>query len=298
MKAERYAYYPGCSQHGTAIEYEMSTRAVAQSLGIELVDIEDWSCCGSTPAHTVDHLLYGALAARNLAIAEKMKLGIVVTPCPSCLVALKNALAIAQDEEAKKELNGVIDLPFRGALEAKSMLQVIFEDIGVDTLAEKVTKPLTGLRFAPYYGCLLTRPPQRAQFDDPENPISIDRILEALGAEVPDFPFKTECCGAAFGLPKRDMVLTLSGKVLDMARQIEADGIVLACGLCHQNLDLRQGQISSHLGTHFKIPILYITQLIGLALGFSPQEMGIDKHAVSAENLLRKWEDNLKEHTE
>jgi heterodisulfide reductase subunit B len=295
MKARQYAYYPGCSQEGTATEYEISARAVAKALGLRLVDIEDWSCCGSTPAHTVDHLLYGALAARNLALVEKMKLGTVVTPCPSCLIAFKSALTMARDKETLREINELINLPFKGEIEAKSLLQIIFEDIGVNAVAEKVKKPLTGLKFAPYYGCILTRPPGLAQFDDPENPVSMDKIVVALGAEVPDFPFKTECCGAAFGLPKRDVVQALSAKVLEMAEAIEADAIVVACPLCHQNLDLRQDQVNSYRGSDTQMPILYITQVIGLALGFSPPEMGLDKHAVSADKVLKKWEANLKE---
>lgn len=291
MMAGRYAYYPGCSLQGTAVEYDISSRAVARALGIELIEVEDWSCCGSTPAHTVDQLLYGALAARNLAIAEAMGLATVVAPCPSCLVALKNALAMVQEDERRKELNELLELPFKGELQAKSLLQVIFEDVGVEVLAQKVKKPLKGMRLVPYYGCILTRPPKRAQFDDPENPISMDRILEALGAEVPDFPFKTECCGAAFGLPKRELVLTLSAKVLEMAQEVGADAIVVACPLCQQNLDLRQGQINSHCGTYFELPVLYFTQLIGLAMGFSPNEMGMDKHAVKADRLLEKWQE-------
>ena len=248
-----------------------------------------------SPAHTVDQLLYGALAARNLAIAEKRGLATVTTPCPSCLVAFKTAVAMAQDNETLKELNELIDLPFEGAIQAKSLLQVIFEEVGVEALEEKVTKPLKGMKFAPYYGCILTRPPDRAQFDDPENPISMDRILEILGAEVPDFPFKTECCGAAFGLPKRDLVLTLSAKIIDMAQEIGVDAIVVACPLCQQNLDLRQGQINAHRGIHVELPILYITQLIGLSLGFSPKEMGLDKHAVRVDGLLEKWKEKCEE---
>jgi heterodisulfide reductase subunit B len=298
MKARQYAYYPGCSQQGTAVEYDISTRAVAKELGIRLIDVEDWSCCGSTPAHTVDHLLYGALAARNLALVEGMKLGTVVTPCPSCLTAFKRALEIAQDAEMLEELNELIDLPFQGVIEAKSLLQVIFEEIGVEALAARVKKPLTGLRLAPYYGCILTRPPRLAQFDDPENPVSMDKILAALGAEVPDFPFKTECCGAAFGLAKRDVVQTLSAKVLEMAEAIKADAMVVACPLCHQNLDLRQGQVNAYRGSHAQMPIFFITQVIGLAMGFSPEEMGIGKHAVSSEGVLKKWEANLKERKE
>ena len=296
MKTKRYAYYPGCSQHGTAAEYEVSARAVADKLGITLVDIEDWSCCGSTPAHTVDHVLYGALAARNLALAEQMKLDTMVTPCPSCLIALKSARVMAQDKARLQELRELIDLPLKGTIEVKSLLQVIFEDIGLEALTAMVKRPLTGLTFAPYYGCILTRPPQLAQFDDAENPVSMDKIIAAVGAQAPDFSFKTECCGAAFGLAKRQIVQTLSAKVLAAAEVIAADAIVVACPLCHQNLDLRQDQVNAFRGARSKMPIWYITQVVGLALGFSPHEMGLDKHAVASDAILAKWENQVKEH--
>lgn len=295
MKTKRYAYYPGCSQHGTAAEYEVSARAVADKLGITLIDVEDWSCCGSTPAHTVDHVLYGALAARNLALAEQMKLDTMVTPCPSCLIALKSARVMAQDKEHLQELRELIDLPLKGTMEVKSLLQVIFEDIGLEALTAKVKQPLTGLTFAPYYGCILTRPPQLAQFDDAENPVSMDKIIAAVGANAPDFPFKTECCGAAFGLAKRQIVQTLSAKVLAAAEAIAADAIVVACPLCHQNLDLRQEQVNAFRGARSPMPVWYITQVVGLALGFSPHEMGLDKHAVASDAILAKWETHLKE---
>ncbi|OGP93925.1 MAG: heterodisulfide reductase subunit B [Deltaproteobacteria bacterium RBG_16_54_18] len=298
MKAKRYAYYPGCSQHGTAAEYEVSARAVADKLGITLVEVEDWSCCGSTPAHTVDHVLYGALAARNLALAEQMKLDTMVTPCPSCLIALKSARVMAQDKEHLQELRELIDLPLKGTIEVKSLLQVIFEDIGLEALTAKVKQPLTGLTFAPYYGCILTRPPQLAQFDDAENPVSMDKIIAAVGANAPDFPFKTECCGAAFGLAKRQIVQTLSAKVLAAAEAIAADAIVVACPLCHQNLDLRQEQVNAFRGARSRMPVWYITQVVGLALGFSPHEMGLDKHAVASDAILAKWETHLKEHAQ
>jgi heterodisulfide reductase subunit B len=222
----------------------------------------------------------------------------LVTGCPACLVAFKNALDLAAAGESRQAMNDLLDRPLEGPMEAKSLLQVIVEDVGADAVAERVTKPLTGLRVAPYYGCLLTRPPERAQFDDPENPTSMDTILHAVGANVPEFPFKTECCGASLSIPKRDVVLTLSGKVLAMAQDVGADAITLACPLCHQNLDLRQAQINAHQGTSFNLPILYITQVIGLAMGFTPVEMGLDKHAVGSTALLKKWEGNRREREE
>lgn len=294
MRREGYAYFPGCTQKGTAVECEMSARKVAEALDIQLVELEDWSCCGSTPAHTVDPLLYGALAGRNIAIAEQMGFSQVVTPCPSCLVALKTALQLARNGESLNDLRELVGLPLEGDGQAKSLLQIVYEDVGMEKLGEQIKKPLTGVRLVPYYGCILTRPPQRAQFDDPENPISMDRLLETAGAEVPEFPFKTECCGAAFGLPKRDMVLALSAKILEMAREVGADAVVVACPLCHQNMDLRQDQIGARRGIEKGMPIIYFTQALGLALGFSAKEMGLDKHAVSTGKLLSKWEESFK----
>ncbi len=154
-------------------------------------------------------------------------------------------------------------------------------------MARHVTTSLPGLRIAPYYGCILNRPPKLACFDDPENPISMDRILAAAGVEGADFAFKLECCGAAFGVPKKEMVLRLTAKVLSMAVDAGANCIAVACPLCQQNLDLRQGQVNAALGTSFDIPILYFSQVLGLAYGYSPEALGIQKHIVSPDGLIR-----------
>jgi len=163
----------------------------------------------------------------------------------------------------------------------------MYEDIGLEEVAKKVTHALPDLVVAPYYGCILTRPPEIAQFDDPENPISMDKILEAVGVKVSNFVFKLECCGAAFGVPKRDMVNRLTAKVLDMALDSGANCIAVACPLCQQNLDLRQSQVNALMGTNYNIPILYFSQIVGLTYGLTPKELGIDKLIVSADNLVR-----------
>lgn len=283
-----YPYYPGCSQMGIAIEYDLSTRACCKALGIELIDIPDWSCCGSTPAHTVDHTFSAALAARNLAIVEEMGYKSVITPCPSCLTALKTANHRMENQTFREKVNGLLDSPFNGEVEAKSVLQVFVEDLGLDKIADKVKNTLTGLRVAPYYGCIMNRPPELMAFDDPENPIAMDRIVEALGAEVTLFPFKVECCGAAHGVPKKDVVMFLSNKLLSMAEESGANAIVVPCPLCHQNLDLRQSQINSSQNKVFDIPIFYFTQLIGLAMGIKEKELGLNKHIVSPKGLLKR----------
>jgi heterodisulfide reductase subunit B len=258
-----------------------------KALGVELVEPDDWSCCGSSPAHTVDYVFAAALAARNLAIVEKMGLPTITTPCPSCLMAFKKANRGMADEAFRKDVNELLDEPYNCGVEAKSSLQVIYEDIGLEAITSRVTHMLPDLKAAPYYGCILNRPPDIAQFDDPENPVAMDKLLLALGVEVRDFAFKTECCGAAFSMPKRTMVNELTYKVLSMALDAGANCVVVACPLCQQNLDLRQGQVNSLMGSNLNIPVLYFTQVMGLAYGYSPKELGMDKIFVSADSLIK-----------
>ncbi len=283
-----YAYYEGCSLEGTAVAYNMSVRLVMKSLGVELREPPDWSCCGSTPAHAVDHVLAAALAARNLSIIERMGSSTVAVPCPSCLAAFKKAhTRMARNKVFKNEVNELLDTPYECGVEAKSALQIIYEDLGLDEAAKPVTTQLPDLKIAPYYGCILNRPPKIANFDDPENPISMDRVLQAVGVEVVDYAFKVECCGAAFAVPKRDTVLQLTSKVLAMALEAGANCIAVACPVCQMNLDMRQGQINAAMGTSFDIPIVYFSQIMGLTYGYSPKELGLDKNLVSADALIR-----------
>jgi len=284
------AYYPGCSQTGTAAEYDRSSRACCAALGVELVDVPDWTCCGSTPAHTVDHFLAGALAARNLLQAELAGFDRVTTPCPSCLAALRTASHhLAEKAPAENgapqdsgpnyrtEVERLLDRPAPLRASAVSVLQVLTEDVGLEAMTSAVTRPLTGLRVAPYYGCIMNRPPGLMQFDDPENPTAMDRVLTACGATVVDYPFKTECCGAAFGMPRLDIMQRLSARLLDMAASCGADAIVVACPLCQMNLDLRRGQVNAKAGTSHTMPVPYFTQLLGLALGLPESGLGLDK---------------------
>jgi len=286
-QALTYAYYPGCSGLGTSREYDQSTRAVCDALGIGLADIPDWSCCGSSPAHTVDHVLSAALAARNLAKVEAMGRDTAVTPCPSCLTNLRTASHRMADDAFRERTNALLDTPCRNTVTAKSVLQILAEDVGLDALARKVVKPLAGLRVAAYYGCIMNRPPEVMRFDDHENPMAMDGILAALGADVRPFPLKVECCGASYGVARRDIVARLSGRLLAAAEDVGAEMVATACPLCQMNLDLRQGQINSAGGTSHHMPVLYFTQLMGLALGVPEERLGLDKVCVSPRGALR-----------
>jgi heterodisulfide reductase subunit B len=235
----------------------------------------------------VDQTFAAALAARNLTIVEKMKCPTLTTPCPSCLMAFKKAQRrMAKNQVFRDEVNSLLDEPYKCTVTAKSTLQVIYEDIGIEAVAEPVTTQMPDLKVAPYYGCILTRPPEVASFDDPENPVSMDKILEAVGVKVVDFAFKLECCGAAYGAPKKEAVTILTEKVLSMALDAGANCIAVACPLCQQNLDLRQAQVNAARGSSFNIPVLYFSQIMGLAYGFTPSQLGIDKCIVSAESLI------------
>lgn len=288
MNEKEYAYYSGCALESSATEYNDSLKEVLKVLGIRIREPEDWSCCGSSPAHTVDQVFAHALAARNLTLIEKMGLDTVIAPCPSCMTVLKRAhLSMKKNGEIRKKVNEIIEEPYNLGVQAKSALQVIYEDVGLEKISELAVYEIPDLKVAAYYGCILTRPPEVAEFDDPENPISMDRILEAAGIKVCDFAFKTECCGAAFGLVKKEVVNKLTYKVLSMARECGANCIAVCCPLCQQNLDLRQDQVNRLMRTDFHIPVLYFSQLLGLVFGIPEKRLGLDKLIVSPKHIVQ-----------
>ncbi len=283
-----FAYYPGCSGLGTSREYDSSTRAVCAALGLDLVDIPDWSCCGSSPAHTLDHSLSAALAARNLELVEQMGLDTTLTPCPSCLTNLKTSAHRMKRKDFRRKVNGLLDRPYQGSVKSMSVLQAMVEQVGVEKISASVRQPLNGLRLAPYYGCIMNRPSDIMEFDDPENPTAMDQILTALGADVVPFPLKTECCGASYGVPRKDIVTRLSGKLLTCARDAGAEAVVVACPMCQMNLDLRQDQLSKAAGINFRMPVMYFTQVMGFAMQLAEKELGLDKLCVNPRFILSR----------
>ena len=282
----KYGYFPGCVLSSIGYDYHLSLKYVMKALGIDLVEVKDWVCCGASSAHATSHLLSIALPVLNLSHAEKEQLDKLIAPCPACLSRFKAANAeLEHDAGLKNDIWKVLDHKYRGKVKVYHPLEV-FVEMGVQKIREKIRKKLKGLKVACYYGCLLTRPPQIAQFDNAENPQSMDILVRALGAETMDWSFKTECCGAVMALPQSDMVLKLSNDILRHAKEAGATAIAVACPLCQANLDGRQGQIEETYDTRYGIPILYFTQLMGLALGALPQEVGIQKLITSPQDVL------------
>ena len=282
----KYAYYPGCSAESTARDLHSSSMAVARALYIKFIEPEGWSCCGSTPAHQTDRVLASSLAAVNLVSAKKMDLDLVVN-CAECFSRLKAANHEIQNNPGMREkIAETIGTEYDGSVKVRHFIEVLLKDIGIAKLKDRITHSLNGLKVASYYGCLLVRPPEVTNFDDQENPVSMDRLVSALGGKSLDWPHKVECCGGSLALTRTDVVLDLTDSIIGMARDAGADCIAVACPMCQINLDMRQGDINREKNRDYNMPIIYITQLLGLCLGISPQELGLEKLMVSPKNVV------------
>ena len=283
------AYYPGCSLHSTAIEYDMSTRAVADKIGLELVEPSGWVCCGTTPTHSTDHVLSTVMPMKSLAQIEEQGQSYVTVPCPSCLIRFRTAIRdVERDPELREQVLNKTKYTPSPDLTVDHLLTTITERVGIEAVAAAVTRLLAGLKVVCYYGCVITRPPELTGARECEYPMNMDHLTRALGAETLDWSYKTECCGASLSISRLPIALDMSRRVLDNAEDVGADAIVVACGLCHSNLDVRQQQIGEQRGQAYDMPILYFTQLMGLAFGLEPAVLGMDKHFITAEPLLRE----------
>ncbi|KKM12310.1 heterodisulfide reductase subunit B [Clostridiales bacterium PH28_bin88] len=284
----KYAYYPGCSLESTGLEYDLSARAVAKHLGVELWEIPEWNCCGASAAHSTNHLLALALPARNLAIAEKEGLDVAV-PCAACFNRMKHTEAAVRESAATREtVADVIEMDYKGGNSAYALLDVLVNRVGVEAIREKVVKPLTGLKVACYYGCLLVRPPKVTQFDDPEDPRTMDRLIEALGGTPVNWTHKTECCSVGHATVKPGVAGPVLNAIFTQAQAAGADCLAAACPLCFLNLDMRQAQVCGHFKGDYRLPVFYFTELMGVAMGYSPKEMGVTKHFVDPMPLLEQ----------
>lgn len=275
----KLGFYPGCSLTGSSREYNESLLAISKEAGIELVEISDWNCCGATAAHNLNQELSVSLPARNLALAELDEMEELVVPCAACY----NRLVMTQHElgenaDLKALISKKLQMPLKNNIKILNVLQFLEKYI-VPRLDELVKAPLA-YDVACYYGCLLVRPQKVMQTERFEDPMTMDVIMQKLGAKAIDWPFKTECCGAGFSVSKTEIVGELSGKIVRNAIGRGAKAIVVACPMCHSNLDMRRPAIENYLQRKVDIPVIYITQAIALAMGLSPQQAGIQRHFV------------------
>ncbi|MFA6319101.1 MAG: CoB--CoM heterodisulfide reductase iron-sulfur subunit B family protein [Elusimicrobiota bacterium] len=284
-----YLYYPGCSLKGTGKAYEESLLAVCRCLGIGLTEIPDWNCCGATAYMSAEELKAHALVSRNLALAEDAaaKGGLkreIVAPCSACYLVLSKTLHALEDSPKTRELvtgalkAGGLDMPKPG-LAVRHPLDVLINDVGLEAVKAKIKNPLKGLKLAPYYGCQIVRP--YATFDDQANPVTMDKLVEAAGAECVPFPLKTRCCGGSLTGTVPEAGLRLAYFILKEAKKRGAQAVVTVCPLCQFNLDGYQDKMASVYGA-VDMPVLYFTQVLGLAMGLSEEELGIRRGIVSA----------------
>jgi heterodisulfide reductase subunit B len=282
----KYGYFPGCSLKGTGRAYEESLLPVMRHLGVELNELDDWNCCGATAYMAVDEAKACALAARNLALAEQEGYQQILAPCSACYLVLnKTQHYLAEHASVKQMVDkalGSVGLKTSGQVPVRHPLDILLNDVGCEAVKQKVTRPLKGLKVAPYYGCQIVRP--YSTFDNQHNPTSMDRLLEALGATVVDWPLKTKCCGGSLTGTLPEAGLRLAYVLIKEARVRGADLIATICPLCQFNLDAYQDKIAEKWET-VVMPTVYFSQLMGLAFGFSPQELGLQRGFVPMKPL-------------
>jgi heterodisulfide reductase subunit B len=273
------SYYPGCSLHGTGKEYGQSVVAVSRALGIGLEEVDDWCCCGASSAHATNFELSVALPARSLAAAEKKGLDVMV-PCAACFNRFKAAQHhLAHDAALKAKVEATISGTVEGTVAIRTPIDVILNDVGLDAVRAKVKTPLAGLRPVSYYGCLLVRPPEVCQFDDAEDPVLLDRLMAAVGAEPRPWSFKTDCCGGSLTISRTDQVTRLVDRLMSMAREAGANCIVTACPVCMANLDMRATR---------GLPVFYFSELMAVAMGLGGPEKWAKLHHTDPRPLFQE----------
>ena len=291
MGVTKLAYYPGCASATHAIDQEISTKAVFEKLGIELTEMVDWNCCGA--AEVEDPMLVYALNARNLVIAEREGVD-VATPCSICFYNLARTDKVLKEDEGIREKIRNIDssLDYKGTIKARHTLDVIVSEVGLDEISGRLEKQVA-VKVAPYYGCYIGRPSEIG-FDDPENPKSLDRLIELIGGEVVPFrPVNVRCCGGPLMMTKGDIAFEMARKILETAKMEGADCIVVACPLCHMMLDAKQPDIEEYFDIRIKMPVLYFTQLLGLALGIEPMKLALHQNIVPTNEIEEKVIDRV-----
>ncbi len=274
-------YYPGCSLTATGVSYDRSARAVCEALGVGLTELEDWNCCGATAYFSVREAMSFAVSARNLALAAQQGHDTVVAPCSACFLGLrKTNLYMKKYPELGQRVSKALDaadMHYDGEVKVRHLVDVIMNDVGFDAIQEAVVKPLTGLKVAGYAGCQMVRPfTNFGELDDTEYPTVLSKIAEALGADSVDFPLSARCCGGSQMMTNEEVALGMCRELLTGMANSGADVVITTCPLCHMNLDMFQKTVNGRFGTSFSIPVLYFTQIMGIAMGLG--DMGIDKN--------------------
>jgi heterodisulfide reductase subunit B2 len=284
---KQYSYYPSCCLHGEAVAYDISVRETARVLNVELRELEGWNCCGSTPFAAIDELGALCCAVRNLALAEKVGLELV-TPCSDCYLMLNKAnLVLRERSEMKHKVAEALaagGLEYHGNTRVRHILDVFANDVGSAAIKFKVARSLEGLKVAAYYGCQVVRP--CPGFDHPENPVCLENLIVSLGCEPVPFPLKTHCCGGSLFISETDSCLELLYKLLQSASEHGAQCLVTVCALCQANLDMYQSLVNRRFKTHFNLPVLFFTQLMGMAFDIQAVKLGLEKGLVPAEKAL------------
>ncbi len=288
-----YIYYPGCSMDSSARSYRDSMDAIAGPLGIDLHEIDDWNCCGATEYLGLSRLPAYALIARNLALAEQASNGTrtLVAPCSACYLNLAKANhAMAESPQFGAQVN---DALAAGGMHytpdsvlVRHLLDVIITDVGLETVRSHVTRPLRGLKLAPYLGCMVPRPDYDGRYSDHERPLELDRLLASLGADVVDFPMRTDCCGGHMAQISPPTAFAMMRRLVDAAERCGADMMVTLCPMCQMNIDAFQGEMNAHFKSSYRMPIVFFTQVIGLAFGFAPEAVGFGREVVDARPAL------------
>ena len=262
-------------------EYDQSMKAVSRALNIELKEVDDWSCCGASAAHNTNFDLSVALPARNLIAAEKDAMDVMV-PCAACFNRFKMAEHhLKADKDLKARIEGVLGAKYQGGISIRNPIDVIYNEIGIDALAAKVVKPMAGLKPVSYYGCLLLRPPEVCQFENYENPYMLDKMMSAIGSDVKNWSYKTDCCGGSLSVSKTAIVVEMCDKLMSAAREAGANCVVTACPMCMANLEMRPSP-------NMKMPVFYFTELISLALGLPGSKDTFKSHLTDPQPLLNQ----------
>lgn len=281
MEIKKTALYPGCSLESSATNFAGSLHHIFKKMDLTVPELTDWTCCGATSAHALNHDLFLGLCTKNLALAEDQGFEEIIAPCAACYHHLADAnFQVISDTQLLQKINKKTGLQYQGKIKIRNILDFFYNVLGPELISKFVEKRFTALKVACYYGCLNTRVPHIDKFDVVEYPMAMDNILNAIGIKTVPWAYKTECCGAGLFVTKEEITFKLVAKILQDALARGADCIVVSCPMCQNNLDIKQDEIIAKFGIEKPLPILFLTQIIGMAYGLSEKEVGLQQNCV------------------